>query len=248
MQRSVSRYSSLARISRPAVVDQHEVKFFRPVLFARRARAAEDVGVDRDRLAGRAARQQLEHHRQVRPCRGTTFSIPTRLTSTRGVVTLCRWLPSFSTQQTCPVSATRKFPPVMPKSARAELVAQVCAGLHRQALGVVVVRRAEILAEQLRDRRPVLVHDRRDEVAIGLSWLICTMNSPRSVSTTSIPASFERVREVDLLADHRFALDAARAVRRRGDVEDDLLGLGAVGGEVNVPAVLRGRLSASWSR
>ena len=52
------------------------------------------------------------------------------------------------------------------------------------------------------------------------------------------PRLLQRGRELDFLAGHRLALDAALAVRRSGDLGDDPLGLVAVGGEMDVAAVL----------
>ena len=40
----------------------------------------------------------------------------------------------------------------------------------------------------------------------GISPRSCTIYSPRSVSTATMPAAFERIVQRDLLGDHRFAL------------------------------------------
>ena len=50
--------------------------------------------------------------------RGTSFSIPSTVTSTGGSVVHMRPLPSDSTTQTVPVSATPKFAPLTPTCAR----------------------------------------------------------------------------------------------------------------------------------
>src|SRR4051812_30022639 len=49
---------------------------------------------------------------------------------------------------------------------------------------------------------------------------------------------FQRRHEIDLLADHRLALDAALAIRIARDFDDDALGIRAVARKVNLAAVL----------
>ena len=63
------------------------------------------------------------------------------------------------------------------------------------------------------------------------------MYSPRSVSTTVIPACSKRVVEVDFLGRHALGFDDLLDVGLGGDVEDDLVGLGGVARPVDLAAV-----------
>ena len=76
-------------------------------------------------LAGRGARQQLQHRPRGRRQRGSTFSMPITVISVRGSVVHMRPLPSDSTTPIVPVSATAKFAPLIADRAREELLAQV---------------------------------------------------------------------------------------------------------------------------
>ena len=66
--------------------------------------------------------------------RGISFSMPTSATCTRGAVVQKRMFPSFSTNTTVPVSATRKLAPLMPMSA--------LANFSRSAWRAIAVRRS----------------------------------------------------------------------------------------------------------
>jgi len=66
--------------------------------------------------------------------------------------------PSFSVIESWPVSATRKFAPVMPTSGIDVQSPHVAAGDHRQFLGAVGRRRAEVLAEEIADLVAADVH------------------------------------------------------------------------------------------
>ena len=114
MQRSVCAPDLVGEHVRAAVVEQHEVELLRPVALVH---AGPERRVRVHPLGRRRARQQLEEDLEVGE-RGTTFSIPMIVISVSGSVVHMRPLPSDSTTQTVPVSATAKFAPLMPTRAR----------------------------------------------------------------------------------------------------------------------------------
>jgi hypothetical protein len=139
-----------------------------------------------------------------------------------------------------PVSAIRKFAPVMPTSAARNFsrstprASSAVRGLTRCGLAreAVWLRRKVGL-----DLLLVEVDGRRDDVEGGSprSWM---MYSPRSVSTGSMPFGLERVVERDLLGDHRLALGDGPP-RPRADAEDGLARLGGGAAPVDMPAGAR---------
>ncbi len=137
-----------------------------------------------------------------------------------------------------------EIPAGHPKIRPAKFLPQILAGLHGQAFGIFVVRRFEIFAEQLRDRRHILMNDRRDEMARPV---LPDLNDEFAQVGFNYFESgvFHRVSQLDFLTGHRLALDASAAVARAGDFENDPPGVRTGGGEVDMPAVgthLRGKL------
>jgi len=120
--------------------------------------------------------------------RGTTFSIPATTRCTRGSRAPARAFPSFDSRTTDPVSATRKFAPVTPKSARRKLPSS--------RFRAIAARPAASEA----GGSPSFRSNRR-ETACRVMWKaddrMCEGGSParratyppRSVSTSSTPAS-----------------------------------------------------------
>src|SRR5947209_4978623 len=47
------------------VIEENDVEFFRPIFLLRLARPAKEARIDGERLPRSAARQKLEHHRQI---------------------------------------------------------------------------------------------------------------------------------------------------------------------------------------
>ena len=151
--------------------------------------------------------------------RGSSFSIPRIDTSTGGSVVHMRPLPSDSTTQIVPVSATPKLAPLTPTCASRNRSRRY----RRGGLGEVgrLVRRdsrRDRAREEVADLAPVAV-DRRDEdvrrpVAVELE------DQLGEVGLERVDAGLgERVVELDLVGRQRLHLhDLVRAVRA-GDVE-----------------------------
>src|SRR5208337_4841034 len=114
------------------IVNQHHMHLVRTI-FTRAPRAGEERGVSRQLLPrARTPQQPQENARSAK--RGISFSIPTSATCTLGTVVQKRMFPSFSTNTTVPVSATRKLPPLIPMSA--------LANLSRRTWRAIAVRRS----------------------------------------------------------------------------------------------------------
>ena len=149
--------------------------------------------------------------------RGTTFSIPMTVTSVCGSVVHIRPLPSLSTTQTVPVSATAKFAPLTPTPAvrnfrrrKRRATAVSSRRVVAQALGA-----GEVAAEERGDLLAVAV-DRGDEDVRGavagelvdeLGQVGLQRRDPRSASA---------VVEPDLVGGHRLDLDDLVRARPRG--------------------------------
>ena len=115
MHASVCRPTWSASTSVRPASSEHDVEDLRAV-------PGRDAGPERrvrvHPLAGRRARKQLEEDLEILRNRGTSFSIPTTVMSVSGSVVQKRPLPSDSTMQTVPVSATAKLAPLIPTRAR----------------------------------------------------------------------------------------------------------------------------------
>ena len=141
---------------------------------------------------------------------------------TRGKVCVRSPLPSLVTMIDVPVSATRKFAPVMPTSAarkrsrritRASVSSVWCSSRLRSAGRCVCTRRKSAsICSLVRCTAGMMMCE-------GSSWRICTRYSPRSVSTGAMPLLLEEVVDRDLLADHRLALGDELRIRLAADVE-----------------------------
>ena len=143
-----------------------------------------------------------------------TFSIPIRVTSTGGSVVHILPLPSDSTTQTVPVSATAKFAPRDADLRLQELLAQVQAGRLRQVGGLVgEVLCAELSHEQLPDLRAVLVDRRHQDVRGGLPGELD--DELREVRLVGVDAlALQVLVELGLVG--RYGLDLDDLSRRRG--------------------------------
>ena len=118
--------------------------------------------------------------------RAITFSIPTRATCTLGALVVNRMLPSFSMSASVPVSATRKFPPVMPMSA--------VRNASRRAARAAAARSSGVASSGVPCTRwnsfwmsSRLLWIAGPRIWLGGSPKSWMTYSPRSVSTTSIP-------------------------------------------------------------
>ena len=141
---------------------------------------------------------------------------------TRGKVCVRSPLPSLVTMIEVPVSAIRKFAPVMPTSAarnrsrritRAS-VSKVCGSTSWRSTGrcVCTRRKSASICSWVRCTAGMMMCE-------GSSWRICTRYSPRSVSTGAMPFCFEEIVDRDLLADHRLALGDELRVRLAADLQ-----------------------------
>ena len=100
--------------------------------------------------------------------RGRTFSIPMTVTSVCGSVVHMRPLPSLSTTQTVPVSATAKFAPLTPTPTVRNFSPQEAPRDRRQLrrVGPEALRAGQVAAEERGDLLAVAV-DRGDEDVRG---------------------------------------------------------------------------------
>jgi len=123
--------------------------------------------------------------RSARP--GTTFSMPRHATCSRGSDVPRSALPSFVTSTSVPVSATAKFAPVIAASAARKR--------PRRSRRAASVSRAGSVspggeASSRSNSAPMSARERWIAgmmMCDGGSCASCTMRSPRSVSTTSMP-------------------------------------------------------------
>ena len=169
-----------------------------------------------------------------RPGGAATFSMPITEIRTSGRVGHIRPLPSDSTTQIVPVSATAKLAPLIGRRARQELVAQVG---PRAAPARSPARRSgpadpASAAEELADLGAVLV-DRRHQDMAGRSSASCTISSARSVSSGVDSGRLQRRVEPDLVGGQRLDLDHLLGAGRRRSGRRRCVGLGGVGGPVH---------------
>ena len=137
------------------------------------------------------------------------------MTSTGGSVVHMRPLPSDSTTQSVPVSATPKFAPLTPTCASQELLAQVDAAPPRRGRRVVRDRcRARSCARRGRGSRVRLRWIAGTRMCDDQSPSSCRISSAKSVSSAWMPACGERVVQADLVRRQR--LDLHDLGRRRG--------------------------------
>ena len=96
---------------------------------------------------------------------GTSFSIPTTVISVSGSVVQKRPLPSDSTTQTVPVSATAKFAPLIATRAARNFARRYARAAPASSLRVVgEVGQPERAAEEVADLDAVLVDRRHEDV------------------------------------------------------------------------------------
>ena len=119
----------------------------------------------------------------------TTRSIPITATWIRGWEVTSRALPSFSTMQTVPVDATPRFTPDTPIPACANFSrrrTRACATSPSRSSGTSSVpassRKSAATCPRFRCTAGAMMCE-------GRSPASCRIHSPRSVSTTSMPAS-----------------------------------------------------------
>ncbi len=105
---------------RSAVVEEDDVIFGRTIRIVRSTRPGREGRVDRGVLARRRAREDAKQLRRVLHV-GTIFSSDAITICALGRICVRSPLPSLVTMTDAPVSATRKFAPVMPTSAERNL-------------------------------------------------------------------------------------------------------------------------------
>ncbi len=148
-------------------------------------------------------------------------------------------LPSLVTMIEVPVSAMRKFAPVMPTSAARKLsrstAARLAKKLHR--LGEIAAAvELRVRAAKIRlDLGRVEVHRRGDDVARHLVPELDDVLAEIGLDRRDAVA-FEVVVEADLLGDHRLALGHGPRPRGPADAEDDVPRLRRIAGEMHLPA------------
>ena len=167
---------------------------------------------------------------------GTTFSMPMTETRTRGKVRHIRPLPSDSTMQIVPVSATPKLAPLIGHRRGQELLPQVGPGRGGQGLRLVgqALGAFEPAAEELADLGPVLVDGRHEDVRRSLAGELDDQLG--QVGLDRLDAHMrERLVEADLVGGQRLDLDHFLGPVAGGDPGDDRVGLGRVLGPVDLP-------------
>ena len=152
---------------------------------------------------------------------GTTFSIPASVISTRGSVRHIRALPSDSTTQTDPVSATRKFAPLNPMGTRRNFSRRIVPRRGRQVLRLAAEPgQAHAALEDVADLHAVPVqrghHDVRGPVAPELDDQIGEVGLEGRDA-----GGFQRDVQPRLVRGHRLDLDDLAAAVRSDDVDDD---------------------------
>ncbi len=123
---------------------------------------------------------------------GTTFSIEARTMCTRGSVCVRSPLPSFVTITLLPVSAMRKFAPVMPTSAarkRARSFVRASVRMSRRSENTRSFGRSVCISRKLASQSSRLRWKAGPMMCDGGSLRSCRMYSPRSVSTGVIPCA-----------------------------------------------------------
>ena len=208
-----------AEHGRAAVVEDDDVVLLGPVRVSRAARAGGERGVDATSPGPSPSAPARAGSGEASSSVGTIFSIEAMTMWTLGRICVRSPLPSLVTMIEVPVSAIRKFAPVMPTSAarkrsrstRARLGEQLD-GLGEVALGVEMRVHAAEIALHL---RRVEMHGRRDDVA---RHLVAQLDDVFAEVGLDRPDAgrFERGVEPDLLGDHRLALgDGLRADARQ---------------------------------
>ena len=178
---------------------------------------------------------------------GTSFSIPTTVMSVSGRVVQKRPLPSDSTTQTVPVSATAKLAPLIATRARRNRSRRWRRAASASSLRLVgEVGQAEPVAEEVADLGAVLV-DRRDEDVRGA--LVGELaDQLRQVRLDHVdPGRGERVVEADLVGGQRLHLHDLALARRLHEPGDDAAGLLGVARPVHV-AARRSTACSNWRR
>ena len=204
--------------TRPARVDQHEVKRRRAVARRDTPVQSDVYGFIRSPVAERG-RSCISTPRSRHS--STTFSMPITVTSVSGSVVHIRPLPSDSTTATVPVSATAKLAPEIATRARRNAARRCCRAAASSDVGVVgEAGLVERLAQDL------AISD-RPRCSDGTSR--CDGRSPGELDDPLgqvgldrvDPGADERVVQADLVRRQRLDLhdlarpDAARRARRR---------------------------------
>ncbi len=184
----------------PAVVDQHDVQL------AAGPRAVEVRGVRRDRLAG-GERASSRRNTPRSAARGMSFSMPMQAMCMRRSETPRSALPSLVQTTKPPVSAMAKFTPVSPASAGRNFSRRCCRAASVRYFGSVAPAGVpSVRVEELADLLPLACGWRAARCGWAARCPSCTIRSPRSVSTTSMPCRSRNGIEVALLGEHRLAL------------------------------------------
>ncbi len=167
------------------------------------------------------------------------FSIEASTICALGSVCVRSPLPSFVTMIEVPVSATRKFAPVMPTSASRKRSRRMPRASPSSVSGAVRSRSFGSLS--CTRRKSASTWSRLTWIAGAMMWLGCSprswmMYSPRSVSTGSMPFcsrwSFRPISSEIIV----LPLVTVLASRSRQIFEDDVARLGGVGRPVHVAA------------
>ena len=226
MQASVWRPTSSPSTSRASVVEQHDVE----------APAARRQASPRSRASctGSCARPVDERGRSWRNTSrssgvGTSFSIPTTVIRVSGRVVQNRPLPSDSTTQTLPVSATAKLAPLIATRARRNFARRCAPGSRGELLRIVgEIGQPERAAEEVADLDPVLVDRRDEDVRRLLAGQLADQLGQVGLDDVD-PGGRERLVELDLVGGQRLDLhDLARAGRRARCACHDRARLGGV--------------------